>query len=97
MYINYYGMAIFLIATLVVGTVFVCSPLRVAKLLLVRFNNWDENIYPIIREARQIINENPEEYARRFRFQIITIRCMGIVSLMMFIIGLSTLIISFIN
>lgn len=97
MYINYCGMAIFLIISLVVGAVFIYSPLRVARLLLVRFNNWDESIYPIVGEARRLIREDPTEYMRRFRYQIILLRFMGIVSWMMFIVGLSMLIISFIN
>lgn len=86
---NYFGVAMFLIVTFVVGFVSLRSPLLVAKMLLWKFNSWDEDLLPNIREARLLIKQNPAEYARRFRAQLIVIRINGSIACAMFMFALT--------
>lgn len=91
MYTNYPGMMFFLGITFTAGCSFLYSPLTIAKLLLWRFNSWDEDLLPGIREARRIINEDPAEYKQKFWYQLVVIRIMGLTSGLMFMFGLLVL------
>lgn len=92
MYINRFGIALFLIITLAYGSVALFNPLIIARLLLVRFNKWDESLLPKIREARRIMRESPEEYSKKFGYQIIIIKMFGVIAYIMFAIGIVMLI-----
>ena len=87
--VNYVGVIFFLGITGTIGWISLASPLIIAKCLLFRFNAWDETWSPKICEARRLINDNPEAYAKTFCYQLIGIRGIGVVAWLMFLCGLA--------
>lgn len=92
MEINYFGITLFLLITFTYGTVAFFNPLIIAKILLIRFNKWDETLLPKVREARKIMQESPEEYSKRFGYQLVIIKIFGVIAYIMFAIGIFMLV-----
>jgi uncharacterized membrane protein len=83
---------VLLLTLLVVGLVCLFSPITAAKVFMLwpkfifpKFFRKDD-IRPIARDALRLIDEDPEEYTRRFWYQLLMFRISGVVALMMFAI-----------
>lgn len=85
---------VFLFVLSTVGIVCLISPITIMQIAM-RWPKFifpklfrDEEIRPLARQAMQLIDENPREYARRFWYQLLIIRISGIIAFVMFLMAL---------
>jgi len=93
-YIDWTGLPIILILSLVFGLVAFFFPMKIVKI----FYRWPKFIYPKLFGSRNIsldkkqmwllIEENPVQYKRRYWIQLTMIRLMGLVALLISAIGI---------
>jgi hypothetical protein len=93
------GPIILLLFVLIEGIVSLISPIIVAKAIAF----WPKFIIPKLsqtkdtsqtaQDAVRLLDENPEEYARRFRSQLLLIRTGGFISLLIFLVSVLGLLI----
>lgn len=79
---------------LATGLVCLISPITVIKVVM----RWPKFVFPklfrehelsrLTRDALRLIDENTEEYARRFWYQLLILRISGIIALLMFLLAL---------
>lgn len=93
-YVNWPGLVIVLTISLVVGSAAIISPVTILRI----FYKWPQLIYPKLFGSKkissskqqnwQLLKENPEDYAKKYWIQLMSVRLMGLVALFIFVIGL---------
>lgn len=93
-YVNWPGLLIILTISLVFGLIAIVSPITILRI----FYRWPQYIYPKLFDPQktlsskkqnwQLLKENPEKYADKYRIQLISIRLIGLVALFIVVIGL---------
>jgi len=78
-----------LVLVFLLGIMSVRSPMKIASFIVLwaKFVSGNSASNPMAREAFQLMDNEPDEYARRFYFQLATIRRTGIIALIISVIG----------
>ena len=91
---NWVARGVFIFLFFIIAIISSFFPLLIAKVIM--FGPWnnpefDDLLKPRIREARRLLQDNPEEFARRFSDELSPIRIGGYVAWLCFLFALFSL------